>query len=82
MGGASFVQADSETLYWNATGYQQTAPGVYRGSYVDGNGNLHQDTLQVIAADRIIGEKVLDLVNPVCTLNVGFRLQLATPADQ
>ena len=81
-GGVSFVQADSESLFWNATSYQQTAPGIYRGSYTDGDGNLHQDTLQVVAADRIVGEKVLDLINPTCTLNVGFRLQLTTPANQ
>lgn len=81
-GATSFVRATSESLEWNATRYPQTTAGVYRSSYLDGDGNLHQDTLQVVAPDRIIGEKVLDLVNPVCTLNVGFGLQLVSATNE
>ena len=65
-----------ERLQWGATLYTQVTVGVYTASYVDENGNLHQDTLQVLAGDRISGEKTLDLVNPVCTLHVPFSLQL------
>ncbi len=76
------VAVTPESLTWNLTTYAQSTPGIYRSSYVDGSGNLHQDTLQVIAPDRIVGEKILDLNSPVCTLNVGFQLQLVRPADE
>ena len=76
------VEVTAESVIWNLTTYNQSTPSVYRSSYVDGSGNLHQDTLQIIAPDRIIGEKILDLNNPVCTLNVGFRLQLVHPTDE
>jgi uncharacterized protein YgiM (DUF1202 family) len=66
----------NETLTWGGTQYTRQTPGVYTATYVDMNGNLHQDTLQVIAADRIEGEKVLELVDRICTLNVPFSLQL------
>lgn len=79
-GAPSVLTVESESLTWNAARYTRSTPGIYRANYVDSSGNLHQDTLQVIAADRIIGEKVLDLISPVCTLNVGFQLQLASVA--
>jgi hypothetical protein len=68
------VQQDSLTL--SDLRYNEISTGVYRISYTDSFGNLHQDTLQVIAPDRIDGTKQLELVDPVCTLNVPFRLQL------
>lgn len=80
-GATSAITVTDETLAWNQVTYIQSTPGIYRSSYIDGSGNLHQDTLQVIAPDRIIGEKILDLVNPVCTLNVGFLLQLVSAAE-
>jgi hypothetical protein len=80
-GAASSVRVTGEVLDWNQARYVQSTPGVYRSSYADSSGNLHQDTLQVVAPDRIIGEKILDLVNPVCTLNVGFLLQLVSAEE-
>jgi hypothetical protein len=76
------VEITDENLIWNLTAYTMSTAGIYRSNYVDESGNLHQDTLQVIAPDRILGEKILDLNSPVCTLNVGFQLQLVRPADQ
>lgn len=72
----SALQATEDSLMWGGIRYNETSTGVYRATYVDPDGNLHQDTLQVLGLDLIIGEKVLDLVNPVCTLDVSFRLQL------
>lgn len=80
-GAASALLVDESGLDWGGSRYERTAEGVYRATYVDGNGNLHQDTLRVTAFDRIEGEKVLDLVSPACTLDVAFRLQLIRPAD-
>ncbi len=80
-GAASTIEVSGETLQWNAVQYSQSTPGIYRSSYTDSSGNLHQDTLQVIAPDRILGEKTLDLVSPSCTLNIGFLLQLLNAAD-
>jgi hypothetical protein len=74
----SEIRVEDEALLWDAIRYTQVTPGVYTGSFVDGGGNLHQDTLQVLAPDRIAGEKVLDLASPVCTLNVTFTLQLVS----
>lgn len=76
-GGTSPISIQAESLRWNNTIYTRTTAGVYTTSYSDGNGNLHQDTLQVISPDFIEGEKVLDLVSPICTLNVPFTLTLA-----
>jgi hypothetical protein len=80
-GALSTIQVDDETLRWNANQYIMTTAGVYRSSYTDQSGNLHQDTLQVLAPDRIRGEKIIDLASPVCTLDVGFSLQLVTPSE-
>jgi hypothetical protein len=80
-GDLSTIRVTGETLDWNEVRYIQSTPGIYHSSYADSSGNLHQDTLQVIAPDRILGEKILDLVNPACTLNVGFLLQLVS-ADE
>lgn len=72
--GTIAVQEDSLAL--SGLRYNEVSNGVYRVSYSDAAGNLHQDTLQVVAPDRIDGTKQLELVDPVCTLNVPFRLQL------
>ncbi len=68
------VQADG--LTWHGTYYTEVSQGVYTAAYDDGVGNLHQDSLQVIAGDRIEGEQIIDFVNPICTLHVPFRIQL------
>jgi hypothetical protein len=74
----SEIRTEEEALIWNTTRYARITTGVYTASFVDGDRNLHQDTLQVLAADRIAGEKVIDFINPVCTLNVPFSLQLVS----
>lgn len=72
------IQPQADGLLMSGLRFAQDTPGVYRATYSDADGSLHQDTLQVVASDRIIGEKVLDLANPICTLNVPFRLQLVS----
>lgn len=76
---AGTLTTQNESLLWGGVTYQQTTPGVYSATYADADGNLHQDTLLVIAPDRIEGEKVLDLLSPVCTLYVPFRLDYSGP---
>ncbi|GAB4312767.1 MAG: hypothetical protein Kow00117_05540 [Phototrophicales bacterium] len=75
-GERSSITVQAESLRWNNTIYSNIASGIYQTAYTDGNGNLHQDTLQVVSPDYIEGEKILDLVSPVCTLNVPFTLTL------
>lgn len=55
--------------------YAEVSPGVYFASYQDSIG-LHQDTLEVVSSDRILGDKTLDLLDNDCTLNVPFSYQL------
>ena len=75
-GASSNLVVQSDGIQWSNLSYNRTADGIYQTTYTDGDGNLHQDTLQVIATDLIEGEKILDLVSPVCTLNVPFQLRL------
>ena len=70
------LTVQSDGIRVNTISYNLTSVGVYRATYSDENNNLHQDTLQIVASDRIVGEKVLDLNSPVCTLNVPFSLTL------
>lgn len=77
-GGTFPLTVQSDGIRVNTISYNQTSAGVYRATYSDENNNLNQDTLQVVATDRIVGEKVLDLANPVCTLNVPFSLTLVS----
>lgn len=73
------VQAQAETLLWGVTRFNQVSPGIYSATYSDANGNLHQDTLQVITPDFMQGEKVIDLASPICSLTAPFTLQLVGP---
>ena len=77
-GGTFPLTIQSDGIIVNTISYNQTSSGVYATTYTDGNGNLHQDTLQVIGTDIIQGEKILDLASPICTLNVPFRLTLVS----
>ena len=76
IGTTGTITAQEGGVFWHGVLYTQTTQGVYTATYADDNGNLHRDTLQVQAGDRISGEKVIELVNPVCTLNVPFSVQL------
>jgi hypothetical protein len=69
---------EGESLIWDGH-YTRSSAGVYTRVFVDGEGNLHQDTLNVVAIDRISGEKVVDFADIVCTLTVPFQLQLVSP---
>jgi hypothetical protein len=77
-GQPGIIEPQDESLIWSGQRYNQASQGVYTGSYVDGNGNLHRDTLRVIAGDRMEGEQIVDLVSPVCTLTAPFTLQLVS----
>jgi hypothetical protein len=80
VGGLSAIsiEDEGESLIWNGQ-YTRSSAGVYMRVFVDGEGNLHQDTLNVVAIDRISGEKVVDFADIVCTLTVPFQLQLVSP---
>lgn len=73
---ASALQTTEDSLTYGGVRYSEVSTGVYTANYVDAQGSFHQDTLRVLGFDLIVGEKVLDLVTPVCTLDVSFRLQL------
>jgi|GEM_PF-4101925 len=70
------VTAEADALVISGLRFPQTTPGVYRGSYLDNNGNVIQDTFQVVSSDRIIGDRIIDLSNPICSLTVSFSIQL------
>jgi hypothetical protein len=75
------VEDDGTALFWDAGEYIRRSPGIYIRAFIDGEGNLHQDTLTVTALDRIEGEKVVDFAAAVCSLDVPFRLQLVTTSE-
>ncbi len=67
------VAQDGSSLDWGGT-YTQQAVGVYTRSYVDAEGNLYQDTLTVLSANRVSGQSVIDFAAKLCTLTVPFSL--------
>jgi hypothetical protein len=73
------IEDEGDTLIWAEMGaYIRSQAGVYTRAFIDLDGNLHQDTLTVIALDRIMGEKIVDFAATDCTLTVPFRLQLVS----
>lgn len=62
------------TIVWGGA-YKRQSDGVYTRSYVDVNGNLYQDTLNVVSPTSIVGESVIDFAATICTLNVPFSLE-------
>jgi len=70
------VADNGSSIAWSDVTYTQVSTGIYSASFVDANGNLHQDTLTVQSLDRINGQKVVDYATTVCTLEVPFSLQL------
>lgn len=70
------VEDGGQALLWDVGRYNRASIGTYTRAFVDGEGNLHQDTLTVTGLDRIVGEKEVDFAAKVCTLNVPFQLQL------
>jgi len=73
------LDVDDGRFTWGGIPYRAIAPDVYAASYTDASGNLHRDTLTVSGFDYMIGEKLLDLTTPVCTLTVPFTLRLVAP---
>ena len=70
------VANDGSSITWSDVTYTRAGTGAYSASFVDANGNLHQDTLTVQSLDRISGQKVVDYATTVCTLEVPFSLRL------
>lgn len=76
---APTISAEADAIVVSGLRFAEVTEGVYRASYVDNSNNLIQDTLQVIASDRIIGDRTIDFSQPICTLNVSFTIHLGTP---
>ena len=76
---APTISAEADAIVVSGLRFAEATEGVYRANYVDGSNNLIQDTLQVVASDRIIGDRTIDFAQPVCTLNVSFSIQLSAP---
>ncbi|MGB7340120.1 MAG: SH3 domain-containing protein [Phototrophicaceae bacterium] len=74
-GVAPSVTAEIDAIVISGLRFPEVSDGVYRTSYLDPSGNLITDTLQVTSPERITGERVFDLVNPICTLTVSFSIQ-------
>jgi hypothetical protein len=73
------VEDEGGTLIWAEMGtYIRGEAAVYTRAFIDLDGNLHQDTLTVVALDRINGEKIVDFAATDCTLTVPFQLQLVS----
>ena len=71
------IAADGSSLTYGGAQYARADTGVYTNAYIDGNGNLHQDTLTVVADDLITGLKIVDYAAITCTLEVPFTISLA-----
>lgn len=74
-GVAPSVIAETDAIVISGLRFPEVSDGVYRASYTDPSGNLITDTLQVVSSERISGERVFDLINPICTLTVSFSIQ-------
>jgi len=73
------ITPDGSTFTFGGATYTRSEPSVYTNTYIDGNGNLHQDTLTVQSLDRINGLKIVDYATVVCSLEVPFSLTLTGP---
>ncbi|MGJ3240823.1 MAG: SH3 domain-containing protein [Anaerolineae bacterium] len=72
------VSAETDAIVISGLRYTQISQGVYSASYTDGSGNLFQDIVQIIASDRLVGERVIDFNNPICTITISFSIQLGS----
>lgn len=70
-GGATIVATDGGP-------YSRQSTGVYSRAYIDGEGNLYQETLNVLGPDSIAGEAIIDFSATICTLTVPFSLRLVS----
>jgi len=74
------ISAEEGALVVSGLRYGEVSTGVYSASYADEVG-LHQDTLEVISTDVILGDKTLDFLDRDCTLNVPFRYDLVAGGE-
>jgi uncharacterized protein YgiM (DUF1202 family) len=70
------IAPDGAAINYGGGSYIQVSAGTYSRSYVDDEGNLHQQTLTVNGIDRIIGEATVDLAVTPCVLTIPFTMQL------
>jgi hypothetical protein len=71
------VSVSGDTMNMLGIPYVQLGTGIYGALYTDEIGNVYQNTVNVSAQDRMIGESVIDF--GICTLTAPFFLQLARP---
>jgi hypothetical protein len=71
--GQLLVSADGSILNWGGD-FGRIAEGVYTRSYIDAEGNLYQDTLNIAAVDAISGTSQIEFSERVCSLTVPFAL--------
>lgn len=76
---SALIIAQSDAIVFSGLQYNLVNTGVYRATYSDASSNLIQDTLQVVATDRMFLERTIDFLTPICTLNLSYTLQLNTP---
>lgn len=67
------ASGDGSVVNWGGD-FSRTAEGVYTRSYIDTEGNLYQDTLNVTSMDVIQGTSQVDFADKICTLTVPFTL--------
>lgn len=75
--GAS-ISAEADAIVISNVRYAEVSNGVYSATYSDSNGNLFQDTIQLISSDRLAGDRIIDFSNPICTLTISFTFQLSS----
>jgi hypothetical protein len=71
--GQLLVNQDGSILNWGGD-FGRIGDGVYARSYIDAEGNLYQDTLNVVAVDAISGTSQIEFSERVCSLTVPFTL--------
>ncbi len=77
-GVAAIVSAEADAVVISGVRYTELSDRVYSAVYSDTNGNLFQDTIQITSSDRIIGDRIIDFANPICTITISFVLQFGS----
>ena len=75
--GAS-ISAEADAIVVSGVRYTQVSDRVYSAVYSDSNGNLFQDTIQIVSSDRIVGDRIIDFANPLCSLTITFVIQFSS----
>lgn len=71
--GQLLVSEDGSILNWGGD-FGRTGDGVYARSYIDAEGNLYQDILNIVSVDAISGTSQIEFSERVCSLTVPFAL--------